>query len=241
MEIFEIEPLNQATDHKGISVHPPLDCLFNQQLLSSWHQTKHQRSASLASCEGEPPVTRGFPWKKTSNVESMSLAWWHDKCYSIQVSWLLIETICITDFSMCNNTRLWLKLSFVANHSTKISLSCIKLPKGWRFVNNSTVFKSELANSRGGETPKVTFKVSLHHSETFPSSTAYGLAWHDCFWEIHARPPHLHPIQTVLPYKYANTRIRFIKLESMISLTLLYTSLPYCYGFYQPVVRDFYC
>ena len=140
---------------------------------------------------------------------------------------------------MCNNTSLWLKLSFVANHSTKISLSCIKLPKGWRFVNNSTVFKSELANSRGGETPKVTFKVSLHHSETFPSSTAYGLAWHDCFWEIHARPPHLHPIQTVLPYKYANTRIRFIKLESMISFTLLYTSLPYCYGTYQPVVRDF--
>ena len=35
----------------------------------NWHQRKHQMLASLALCEGNPPVTGGFPSQRASNVE----------------------------------------------------------------------------------------------------------------------------------------------------------------------------
>ena len=56
---WTIEPSNWPSRH----LSSPASRLFLQQLLSGWHQTKHQRSASLTICGGggEPPVTRGFP------------------------------------------------------------------------------------------------------------------------------------------------------------------------------------
>ena len=38
---------------------------------------RHQRSALLALCDWNPPVTGGFPSQRASNVESMSMLWHH--------------------------------------------------------------------------------------------------------------------------------------------------------------------
>ena len=40
-------------------------------------QWKHQSFALLTLCEGNPPVTGGFPSQKASNVESVSMPWRH--------------------------------------------------------------------------------------------------------------------------------------------------------------------
>ena len=40
-------------------------------------QTKHQSSALLALCEGNPPVTGGFPSQRVSNAENVSFWWRH--------------------------------------------------------------------------------------------------------------------------------------------------------------------
>ena len=37
------------------------------------HQRKHQSSASLAFCEGKPPVTGGFPSQRASYMETVSI------------------------------------------------------------------------------------------------------------------------------------------------------------------------
>ena len=44
---------------------------------TGWYQSKHQISASLALCEGIPPVTGGIPSQRTSNAESVSMSWRH--------------------------------------------------------------------------------------------------------------------------------------------------------------------
>ena len=38
---------------------------------------KHQSSMPLALCEGNPPVTDGFPSQRASNWEIISISWWH--------------------------------------------------------------------------------------------------------------------------------------------------------------------
>ena len=45
--------------------------------VSCSHQRKHQSSALLANCEGNPPVTGGFPSQRDSNVVSVSTSWRH--------------------------------------------------------------------------------------------------------------------------------------------------------------------
>ena len=41
---------------------------------SSWQQRKHQSSALLAVCKGNPPVSRRFPSQRASNVKSISIS-----------------------------------------------------------------------------------------------------------------------------------------------------------------------
>ena len=41
---------------------------------------KHQRSALLVLWEGNPPVTDGFPWQRTSNAENV-IIWWRPHVY----------------------------------------------------------------------------------------------------------------------------------------------------------------
>ena len=44
----------------------------------SQQQRKHQNCPLLALCEGNPPVTGGFPSQRASNVESVSISYHHD-------------------------------------------------------------------------------------------------------------------------------------------------------------------
>ena len=44
-------------------------------LCSGYQQSKHQRSTLLALCEGNPPVTGGFPSQRASNAESVFMPW----------------------------------------------------------------------------------------------------------------------------------------------------------------------
>ena len=68
--------------HHGISDHWPLDYLFNR--LFRLTSKKHQGSALLTLCDGNPPVTGGFPSQRTNNSESVSMALCqhHDMCIS---------------------------------------------------------------------------------------------------------------------------------------------------------------
>ena len=40
-------------------------------------QRNHQNSTLLALCEGNPPVTGGFPSQRASNAETVSIPWCH--------------------------------------------------------------------------------------------------------------------------------------------------------------------
>ena len=41
-------------------------------------ETKEKKSSSLlALCDGNPPVTGGFPSQRASNAKSVSKSWWH--------------------------------------------------------------------------------------------------------------------------------------------------------------------
>ena len=64
-----------------ISIHLLLDCLFVTVVCSSCHQRKPQSFASLALCEGNPPVVGGSPSQKTTSAESISMSWY---CHDIQ-------------------------------------------------------------------------------------------------------------------------------------------------------------
>ena len=47
-------------------------------IASDWQQRRHQSSAILALCEGNPPVTGGFPSQWASNEESVPILWRHN-------------------------------------------------------------------------------------------------------------------------------------------------------------------
>ena len=58
-----------------VSNRRPLKCFFSVMFWVT--SKKHQRSALLALCEGNPPVTGGFPSQRASNAESVSILWRH--------------------------------------------------------------------------------------------------------------------------------------------------------------------
>ena len=53
------------------SNHHQLECLFNSSFRLPWQKTS---PVLLALCEGNPPVTSGFPSLRASNVESGSMS-----------------------------------------------------------------------------------------------------------------------------------------------------------------------
>ena len=55
------------TSHERRGIKSPATWLFAQ------HQRKHQMSTSMGLCEGNPPVTGGFPSKRASDAESVSM------------------------------------------------------------------------------------------------------------------------------------------------------------------------
>ena len=56
-----------------ISNYPQLDGFFNSS--SCYQQRNHFRSAPLAFCEGNQPVTGWFPSQRASNTEIVSIPW----------------------------------------------------------------------------------------------------------------------------------------------------------------------
>ena len=74
-------------DRHGTSNHRQLHCCST--VCSRAHQRKHQSSALLALCEGNPPVTGGFPTQWASNGESVSSCRHHNPfvCYKYTFIW----------------------------------------------------------------------------------------------------------------------------------------------------------
>ena len=82
---------------------------------SAWRRNPMKTSASLALCQGNPPLTTGFPTQRTSNVECISISWHHDdmerkewhlclqnkqsvKCWVVNKNW----TECLTCQRHCS-------------------------------------------------------------------------------------------------------------------------------------------
>ena len=65
--------LLQSHDRHGVSNHRQLDCLF--QSFYGLTSKKHQNQLYWPYCEGNPPVTGGFPAQRTNNAESVFMSW----------------------------------------------------------------------------------------------------------------------------------------------------------------------
>ena len=63
----------------GISNHWHLDCLLNHLFRRRSKKTSKLR---VTAFERNPPVTRGFPSQRTSNMENVSIWWWHHVQYN---------------------------------------------------------------------------------------------------------------------------------------------------------------
>ena len=66
-------------EHHGVSDHRPTKCLFNSLF---GLRKKHQKSALLALCKGNPPMTCRFPSQRASNVKSVSMLWCHNELWA---------------------------------------------------------------------------------------------------------------------------------------------------------------
>ena len=62
-------------DRHGVSNHRRPDCLINRLFRRGSKKTSKLRVTSL--CEGNPPVTSGFPSQTANNAENVSICWRH--------------------------------------------------------------------------------------------------------------------------------------------------------------------
>ena len=62
-------------ERNGVSNHRRLDCLLNRLCRCRSKKTLKLRITGV--CEGNPPVTDGFPSQRTSNAENISISWPH--------------------------------------------------------------------------------------------------------------------------------------------------------------------
>ena len=76
-------------EHDGISSHRCQDCL--PSCLFRHRSKKTSKLHVPGLCEGNPPVTSGFPSQRASNMENVSI-WWHHhgmSCMSLCLFWHL--------------------------------------------------------------------------------------------------------------------------------------------------------
>ena len=64
----------------GVSNHRRIDCLFN--LMFSCRSKKTSKLRITGPCEGNPPMTGGFPSQRANNAENVSI-WWRHHVYGI--------------------------------------------------------------------------------------------------------------------------------------------------------------
>ena len=62
-------------ERNGVSIHQRFYCLFNR-LFRHWSK-KTSKTRVTGLCEGNPPVTGGFPSQRVSNAENVSIWWRH--------------------------------------------------------------------------------------------------------------------------------------------------------------------
>ena len=86
-------PLHWRHNERGsVSNHQRLDCLLNSFLRRRSKKTSKLRATGL--CEGNPPVTGGFPSQSASNAEKASI-WW--RCHVVEYHEFSIRRFRITD------------------------------------------------------------------------------------------------------------------------------------------------
>ena len=62
-------------NHNGVSNHQNLDCLFSRLFRRTSKKTSKLRGTGL--CEGNPPVTGGFPSQRANDAEFFFMRWRH--------------------------------------------------------------------------------------------------------------------------------------------------------------------
>ena len=83
------------SDCHGVSNHQRLGCLLNRLFRCRSNKTSELHITGL--CEGNPPVTGGFPSQRASNVENVSIWWRHhelSKCFNKIVFGFKFHLIC---------------------------------------------------------------------------------------------------------------------------------------------------
>ena len=83
---------SRHNERDGISNHLHLECLFNR--LFRCRSNKTSKLCVTGLCEGNPPVTGGFPSQRASNAENVSIWWRHHgmHCGTSMVSYLHDKT-----------------------------------------------------------------------------------------------------------------------------------------------------
>ena len=70
-----------SNDRHGVSNYRSIECLFNS--VFELTTKKHQRSALLSLCEGNPLMTSGFHAQRDRNAENVFIWWRHSFLMSI--------------------------------------------------------------------------------------------------------------------------------------------------------------
>ena len=98
---FTQDPLQWCHNERGgVSNHRRLDCLLNR--LFSRRSKKTSRLRGTGFCEGNPPVTGGFPSQRVSNAENVSM-WWrlHVMYWHIETTTHIFDGVVYTRGFIC--------------------------------------------------------------------------------------------------------------------------------------------
>ena len=74
-----------SNDRHGYSNCRSIECLFNR--LFRLTTNEHQMSVLLGLCEGNPPVTSGFPSQRASKAENVSIWWRYNMSSTLYDIW----------------------------------------------------------------------------------------------------------------------------------------------------------
>ena len=93
----------RQNEREGVSNHRHLDCLLN--CLFRCRSKKASKLHVTGLCEGNPPMTGGFPSQRASNMENVSIWLHHHAGWKIKISheyWCVHHTCVIEKTFYCN-------------------------------------------------------------------------------------------------------------------------------------------
>ena len=97
-------------EHGDFSNRQRPNCLLN--ILFGRRSKKTPKLSVTGLCDGNPPVTGGFPSKRTSNAENVSSWWCHQilngQLTGLHALWVCSVNICKTMIVPCSSTNLTL-------------------------------------------------------------------------------------------------------------------------------------